>query len=294
MACLRSVFVGMMLMLGLTSLAHATSTPGVSLLFEKIENGVVHFGLRIYVGKGRATYWHANVNPVWDEEQSAWVMANQRTMLDWSGSTGVDLSKIIIDWPFPLKVRLDDDTWTGYNEEVVLIGTAPLTEPTATLKAKVTYSHCKKTADCRRQTEQASLTVPHAVATDLTKSHIEIPMKKDPCGMRAIYEEFPDLEAPNIWRGQVVMKRSKDCMGDRILGLFEDGRFDGGGLKGTVGSDASFRPDDGQRHLEVVGQYITIVFGAVARGVGEASRRADIYQYRFRIEPGRLKPGTRL
>ncbi len=295
MAGLRDVFVGVMLFLGLTSMAHANPSPGVTLLFEKVENGFVHFGVRIYVGKGRGTFWRANVDTEWDADKNDWVKPELRTLLDWSGSTGIDTEKIIVDWPYVQGVKGERFVRSGYNEEVVLIGRARLTGATATLSVNVTYSDCRKLTDCHRHTQRASLAIPDAPKTDLTKWHLEIPKKVDPCGMRAIYEEHPSYDAPNRWYGDVIMTGSENCMADFILALFEDGRAVADFEKDRVGHNMSFNPDpDGGRMLDLIGQHITIVFGASTRVKGKNYNKVDIYEYRFRIEPGRLKPGTRL
>lgn len=295
MASLRFVLIGLAMMLGMMMPAHANSSPGVSLLFEKVENGVAHFGLRIHVGKGRATFWRANLESDWDRKQNKWVKHEVRTLLDWSGSTGIDPTKVIIDWPYVQPVRGERSTWEGYNEEVVLIGKVPLTALTANLKVKVTYSDCRKLTDCNRKTQHASLTIPNAVKTDLATWHNEIPKKQDVCGMRAIYEESPDPTASNIWYGRVVMKGSENCMGGYILALVEDGRAAADFEKGTVRYDHSFNLDEEQhRELGLIGQYVTVTFNGSTRVEGKTYNRADIYQYRFRIEAGRLKPGTRL
>ncbi len=220
--------------------AQAQEKPGARLIFEKIENGQVYFSLWIHLPGGYKTFW-----------RTPFLRDQMPTKFDWSGSSGIDIESVNVDWPLPTLMYLQNDTpLLGYSIDVILPITARLTAKKAMIKLDADYALCRR--KCHNVEQQMSLPIPAPQAYDMSNWRKAVPRKTSARGWSATLDTMDDG-----W-----LDFNDNAGAEKIKGLliveWPDGSVD---VKENVppqDQNGFYLPDDGQSR---VGGLLTITTG---------------------------------
>ncbi len=220
--------------------AQAQEKPGARLYFDKIENGEVYFNLWIHLPGGYKTFW-----------RTPFLRDQKPTQFDWSGSSGIDIGSVNVDWPLPTLMYLQDDTpLLGYSIDVIIPMKARMTASKAMIKLDADYALCRR--KCHYVEQQMSLKIPASKAYDMSKWRQAVPRKTSAQGWSATLGTMDDG-----W-----LEFNVNAGAEKIKGLliveWPDGSVDVKENLPPQGQSSFFMPDDGKSRI---GGLLTITTG---------------------------------